>query len=360
MTADEFRRLRLSRGLTQQEVANRLGISRGRVATWEAGRVRVPHDVSEDLTPLSPRERAPLNRARPLSESERRWMRRFAQNVRAEIARTGITQEDLSKRSGVYAPMLSGYLQCVRVPRLDTLIRIADALGVEPAAPLRNPAATDPPRNSFPRSLSGEHPRALRHNPPAPVERSCTDAWGDEWSVDEERLTTHGWPVRLGRPLAPDGRRVRHGLTTIITPELADYVRIHRREPIDSLQLPVSRGVIKRIRRLLGINGTYESQVWWEERSEDLASLMAAEFVRRHGGSEAAVSLAHKRIFGPKLRPAGWWREGEAAVLLASDLPRAFVAHKLDISIGAVGRLRWQLRREQSEARPDQLPPAGG
>lgn len=191
------------------------------------------------------------------------------------------------------------------------------------------------------------------------MDKPVLDVFGDHWSVSEIRPTAHGWPVYLGRPLLPGGGRPRQGNTVVLTGSLAGYLERHRDHP-GQVDLPISRSVVNRLRRVLGLNWYDDRRAWWEAHSLDLLTMTLAEFARRHGLTEGAVSLAHKRIFGPKLRPAGWWREKDAAYLLVSDLPRAFVAHKLGISVGAVGRLRWQLRREQSEVRPDQLPPAGG
>jgi hypothetical protein len=57
------------------------------------------------------------------------------------------------------------------------------------------------------------------------------------------------------------------------------------------------------------------------------------------------VSEMRIRLFGRKLRLNGWWREDTAHSLLISDLPHAFVAEKLSISIGASSRLRSLLKR---------------
>lgn len=175
------------------------------------------------------------------------------------------------------------------------------------------------------------------------------DEWGDEWSVDEERLTTHGWPLMLGRPLLPGGRRPRQGKTTILTPELAAHLRAaaDAQRPYD-VDLPIHRSVVQRLRKLLGLDWYDMRRVWWEDRAEDLADLTLAEFGRRHDVTQSAASLVHKAVFGPRQRPAGWWREADAALHLRSDLPRAYVAHRLGISVGAVGRLRWILRNDMS------------
>jgi hypothetical protein len=67
-------------------------------------------------------------------------------------------------------------------------------------------------------------------------------------------------------------------------------------------------------------------------------------FAEKHGYSVASVSLANKALFGNRTRPEGWWHQEPALSLLAGLEPRAYVADKLDISVGTVGRLRWVLR----------------
>ena len=171
------------------------------------------------------------------------------------------------------------------------------------------------------------------------------DVWGDAWYVEEARRTPHGLPVLLGRPRLSGGGRPRQGNTSIPTAEHVGHLRAHRERPYD-VDLPVSRGVVKRLRRLLGLSWRDDRAAWWEAHADELADLTLAKFARRHGVSEAAASLAHRRLFGRRLRPAGWWREGEAAYLLRSDLPRAYVAHRLGVSVGTVGRLRWVLRHD--------------
>jgi hypothetical protein len=83
---------------------------------------------------------------------------------------------------------------------------------------------------------------------------------------------------------------------------------------------------------------------WWESHTDDLAALTLEEFAAKHGTTTGAAEWWRLKVFGKRPRPAGWWREEAAANLLVSNLPRAYVAEKLGISVGAVGRLRWVLR----------------
>ena len=101
---------------------------------------------------------------------------------------------------------------------------------------------------------------------------------------------------------------------------------------------------MKRLRHLLGHHRQLDARQWWEDHADDLAELTLEQFAAKHGRKAGAVERARLALLGRKFRPYGWWKEGEAADLLRSDKPRAFVADALGISVGAVGRLRWALR----------------
>lgn len=169
---------------------------------------------------------------------------------------------------------------------------------------------------------------------------TATDIWGDTWAVEEARPTTHGWAVLLGRPAC---RRMRHGLTVIMADSLANYLERHRHEPaVLAASLPIGATAIKRLRRLLGHHWRDDRSAWWEERAADLADLTVAEFAARYGVSAGAASTWRIRLFGRRLRPAGWWREPEVAAVLR-DQPTAAASARLGLSPGAVRRLRAEL-----------------
>lgn len=178
----------------------------------------------------------------------------------------------------------------------------------------------------------------------------AVDYWGDTWDVRESRDTPHGWPVLLGWPAGvPRGRGGAGGPTVIVTPELAAYfegLRGFRRPPIG---LPVGRSAIKRIRRLLAIDSALDRAAWWEDRADDLADLTIDRFAARHGVSTGAAAMARLALLGPTLRPAGWWRAADVAAELLADRPRAAIADSLNISVGAVRRLRCQIKHEREE-----------
>jgi transcriptional regulator with XRE-family HTH domain len=57
----------------------------------------------------------------------------FASNVRGERKRQGITQETLAAASGITASEVSRIERGLREPRLLTIVRVANGLGVAPS-----------------------------------------------------------------------------------------------------------------------------------------------------------------------------------------------------------------------------------
>lgn len=167
------------------------------------------------------------------------------------------------------------------------------------------------------------------------------DMWGDQWMVRVVRDTTHGWDLLLG---VPAGRPRRMGAKVIVTTELAAYLDQFRRNPIDVV-LPLGRTAIKRVRKLLGHDAFGERRSWWEERVDDLGDLTLEAFAVKHGERMANVETWRMMLLGRKTRSQHWYLDEPARELLASDLPRAYVAEELDIPVGTVGRLRWVVRR---------------
>jgi hypothetical protein len=175
------------------------------------------------------------------------------------------------------------------------------------------------------------------------------DAFGDEWDVREHRPTPHGFDLALGWPTdqlrGPGGAG---GPRAILTEDLVIYLAQHRDSPRD-IRLPVGRTTLKRLRRILGHHWQIDRAAWWEARTDDLSDLTIEQFCARHEVSAGAVVNARHALFGPALRPAGWWRDPEIAERILSDRPRAVIADELGVSIGSIGRLRWLLR-ETSDA----------
>lgn len=171
-----------------------------------------------------------------------------------------------------------------------------------------------------------------------------TDAYGDGWDVREYRPTLHGFSVAFGWPAdVPRGTGKAGGPRAILTTELVAYLEKMRREPA-KIRLPIGRTTLRRLRRILGHHWRIDRAVWWEDRVADLSDLTIEQFCAKHDVSAGAVVNARHALYGPTLRPANWWQAPDAAKIITSSRPRADIADELGISVGSLGRLRWQLR----------------
>jgi transcriptional regulator with XRE-family HTH domain len=56
----------------------------------------------------------------------------FGQRLRELRRERGLTQEDLSRRASIHAPTIGRLERGRREPRLKTILRLADGLGVSP------------------------------------------------------------------------------------------------------------------------------------------------------------------------------------------------------------------------------------
>lgn len=178
-----------------------------------------------------------------------------------------------------------------------------------------------------------------------------SDAFGDEWAVREYRPTVHGFDIAFGWPadqLRSGGRL--GGPKVILSDALVIYLATHRDQP-KNIRLPIGRTTLKRLRRTLGHHWRIDRATWWEARSDDLSDLTIEQFCVKHNVSTGAVVNARHALFGPALRPAGWWREKEIAEVILADSPRAEIAEELGISIGSLGRLRWALKDRPAKSR---------
>lgn len=179
----------------------------------------------------------------------------------------------------------------------------------------------------------------------ARIIRVARDHFGDRWDIREERPTEHGWPLLFGWPSGfPRGRGGCGGPRLILSSPLVEYLESRRLKR--GVELPIGSQSVKKLWRMIGRDYYGEVAKWWEDRADDLAELTLDEFSAKHHTKNGAVEMWRLRMFGKRLRDAAWWRNEPAHRLLVGAYPRAFVAEKLDISIGAVGRLRWRLRNE--------------
>jgi DNA-binding transcriptional regulator YiaG len=58
VTSDEFKRMREAAGLTQEKLAERLGVHRVTIARWETGERRIPEMAARLLARIRDDERA--------------------------------------------------------------------------------------------------------------------------------------------------------------------------------------------------------------------------------------------------------------------------------------------------------------
>lgn len=173
---------------------------------------------------------------------------------------------------------------------------------------------------------------------------TITDVFGDRWDVREYRPTAHGFDIAMGWPANEErGTGKAGGPRAILTRSLVIYLAAHRDRP-KNIRLPIGRTTLQRLRRILGHHWQIDRAAWWEARTEDLSDLTIEQFCARHNVSAGAVVTARHALFGPKLRPAGWWRNDEVAAIILSNRPRAEIADALGISVGSIGRLRWCLK----------------
>jgi transcriptional regulator with XRE-family HTH domain len=71
---------------------------------------------------------------------------RFSENLARELDRSPLSQEAVAARAGVHRTQITKLLEGVHVPRVDTMIKLEGALGLERATLIQgitwNPATT--------------------------------------------------------------------------------------------------------------------------------------------------------------------------------------------------------------------------
>jgi len=58
----------------------------------------------------------------------------FTENLQSAVARSPLTQEQVARRAGIDRSQMTKLSKGVHIPRIDTMIRLEDALGLERAA----------------------------------------------------------------------------------------------------------------------------------------------------------------------------------------------------------------------------------
>lgn len=72
----------------------------------------------------------------------------FAKNLKRELERSSLTQEQVAARAGIHRTQIGKLLDGEQVPRIDTMIKLEGALGLKPATLIKgiswNPSASSP------------------------------------------------------------------------------------------------------------------------------------------------------------------------------------------------------------------------
>lgn len=168
------------------------------------------------------------------------------------------------------------------------------------------------------------------------------DIFGDTWRIAEARPTPYGFDVLLGRPAINSGRG---GVRVVLTQSLAEHLADHRLHVV-SVDLPISRQAITRLRQLLGHDRAADLNDWWRERLDDLHNLTTDAFAAKHNVAAGSVSEARQKYLGERrINPAHWWLEPKALASLLSETPAKKIAEKYNISESRVRGLRCRLSK---------------
>ena len=122
-----LRRLRQERGLTQRELARRLGLSQATICSYEAGR---KHPSLQRLSTLARALRVPEGELAPLLPERATPSTPFGCALRELRERRGWTQEQLAGRIGCSAGLISDYEVTGKLPGPKYQGALAAALGV--------------------------------------------------------------------------------------------------------------------------------------------------------------------------------------------------------------------------------------
>lgn len=124
------------------------------------------------------------------------------------------------------------------------------------------------------------------------------DINGEVWDVREARPTPHGFAVLLGWPQTLQRGPGGGGPRAILTGDLACYLAAHCQAP-SGIDLPIGRGAVKRLRKLLDLNWQLDNAQWWHDHKTDLLASTLDDFCQRHGKSQGAASQ-WRAVFGGK------------------------------------------------------------
>jgi hypothetical protein len=186
--------------------------------------------------------------------------------------------------------------------------------------------------------MAGCRPTPVSHRTHMDHPSVVSDCFGTRWRVAQALPTVHGWPLYRGRPLREDGTTARQGPAVVPTAELREHLAVTIDTPYD-VDLPVSRPVVSRLRRALGLSWRPHRRQWWEAREGDLEALTEEEFAAKHGVAQSAVS--HKlRKSGRLRRPRKCLDDVGLRQLLSLPISHNELAGILDVSRTTVARWR--------------------
>jgi hypothetical protein len=139
------------------------------------------------------------------------------------------------------------------------------------------------------------------------------------------------------------------------TAELREHLAATIDTPYD-VDLPVSRPVVSRLRRALGLSWRPHRRQWWEAREGDLEALTEDEFAAKHGVAQSAVS--HKLRQRGRLRRFRRRLDDEGLrQLLALPISHAELAGILEVDRKTVARWRAVVAAEARNR--SRFPPGG-
>lgn len=174
------------------------------------------------------------------------------------------------------------------------------------------------------------------------------DFCGDEYEVKRFAETKFGWTIAVGWPAnRKRGRGGAGGAGVILTQELVDRMEEVKQNlrPMSTVDLPLTRHQIKRLRRLLGHDRKSDRREWWIDHSKELHEIPHTEFGRKYEVSPSAAEAMFADLFGHKRgRDSHWWMEEDFQKILGDDgLTTVEKADRLGRSVAAVCNARYLL-----------------
>jgi hypothetical protein len=179
------------------------------------------------------------------------------------------------------------------------------------------------------------------------------DIDGAVWEARHIRTTKYGFDLIIGAHWPRRGSYRMGPARLLATQPLVDFWEANRLNHDGMVfDLPAGRTTLKRLRRRLGFNYFGALSEFWQERIEDLKTLSAREFAKRHDVNLEVVFDTRRKLLGIRARPLDWWKKPLPLQVLRSKIPLREVGEKLGISISHAKRLRDRLPEVITDA-PD-------